>query len=139
MANWKKWLIRSVATFLILLGILFAIVLDGLNDLSDEMCATTIFDQSPSPSGKLTAVLYEIDCGATTGFNRHISIVSVDTDLKKKNPNLGTSPFALRGDPNVKMRWPNSDQLEIQYPESASVIRAEGKSKGVLLDYKRAR
>lgn len=139
MANWKKWVIRSAVTFVVLVGILVALVLDGLGNLSDEMCSTTVFGQSASPSGKLKAVLYQVDCGATTGFNRHVSIVSSDTDLTKKNPKLGTSSLALRDAPEVKMAWLSSARLEVQYPESANVLRAEPKSEGVAIEYKKSR
>lgn len=139
MASWKKWVLGSAITFLALAGMLVALVLDGLDNLSDEMCATTIFDQSISHSGTLKAVLYQVDCGATTGFNRHVSIVSSDADLTKKNPKLGPSPFALRGMPEVKMAWLSSDHLEVQYSESANVLRAEPNSKGVAIEYKKLR
>lgn len=139
MATWKKWVIGSFITFFALAGICVALVLDGLDRLADEMCTTTIFHQSASKNGKVKAVLYQVDCGATTGFNRHVSIVSVDADLTKKNPELGHSPFALRGMPEVKIAWISSDRLEIQYPESANVIRAESKSNGVAIEYKRSR
>lgn len=139
MATWKKWIIGSVITFFALAGICVVLVLDGLDRLSDEMCTTTIFHQSASLNGKVKAVLYQVDCGATTGFNRHVSVVSVDTDLTKKNPGLGSSPFALRGMPEVKIAWLGSYRLEIQYPESANVIRAESKSNGVAIEYKRSR
>ena len=139
MANWKKWVIRSAVTFVVLVGILAALVLDGLGNLSDEMCATTIFEQSASPSGKLKAVVYQVDCGATTGFNRHVSIVSSDTDLTKKNPKLGTSSLALKDAPEVKMVWLSSNRLEVQYPESTNVLRSEPKSEGVAIEYKKSR
>jgi hypothetical protein len=139
MATWKKWVIGSAVTFFVLAAMLVAAVLDGLDRLSDEMCATTIFDQSASQNGKVKAVLYQVDCGATTGFNRHVSIVSVGADLTKKNPELGPSPFALRGMPEVKLAWLSSGHLEVQYPEGANVLRAESKSNGVAIEYKKSR
>lgn len=139
MATWKKWIIRIVATLFVLASVFFGLLVIALDRLSDNMCGTTIFDSTASPDGKTQAVLYEIDCGATTGFNRQVSIVSSDTDLKEKNPALPTSFFAARGKPEVGLIWLGTDRLEVQYPESTEAFRIEQKSRGVAIEYKQTR
>jgi hypothetical protein len=139
MATWKKWIIRTVATFVILACVLLSFLVIALDRLADNMCGTSIFDSIASPDGKTRAVLFEIDCGATTGFNRQVSIVSSGTDLKKDNPVLPRSFFAARGKPEVRLIWLGKDRLEVQYPESIETFRIEQKSKGVAIEYKQTR
>lgn len=139
MATWKKWVIRVFVTLFVLAGILFGLLAIALNGLSDDMCETSIFDRIASPDGRTQAVLFEIDCGATTGFNRQVSIVSSDTDLKEKNPALPKSFFAARGEPEVGLTWLSAERLEVKYPESAETFRIESKSKGVAIEYKKTR
>lgn len=139
--TWRQWVIRIFATLFVLIGFLFVLILDGLsqNRLGDDMCATTIFDRSASPNGKVQAVLYGVDCGATTGFNRHVSIAPLDVDLTKKNPELEKSFFAAQGQPEVTITWLDSERLEVQYPESTNVFRNELKTEGIAIEYKQSR
>jgi hypothetical protein len=137
--TWRQWGIRILATLFVLIGVLFALILDGLNRLGDDMCATTIFDRSASPNGKVQAVLYGIDCGATTGFNRHVSIAPLDVDLTKKNPEFEKSFFGAQGEPRVTMTWLSSGRLEVQYPEGTNIFRNEPKSEGIAIEYKKSR
>lgn len=139
MVTWKKWIIRSVVALLAFAGVVIGLGAIALDRLADNMCATSIFAKEISPDRKTQAVLFQIDCGATTGFNRQVSIVSSNLDLTKKNPDLQTSPFAAHGEPQVKMVWLSADRLEISYPENAKVLRLEPKSKGVAIEYKQSR
>jgi len=141
MATWKKVVLWIIGTLLVIFGGCAAL----LERLGADMCATTVIDQLPSPSGKLKAVVFQIDCGATTGFNSHVSIVPADTDTSKKNSlpqsffavdgNHGQAPAGKGGGPEVLISWKGDDHLEIQHHNLVRVIRTESKSKGVAIDY----
>ncbi len=139
MAIWKKWVIRVFVSLFVLAGVLFGLLSIALNRLSDDLCETSIFNRVTSPDGRTQAVIFEIDCGATTGFNRQVSIVSSDTDLKEKNPALPKSFFAARGEPEIDLTWLSTERLEVKYPKSAEAFRMESKSKGVAVEYKQTR
>ena len=68
----------------------------GLLFLSDPFgCETTIDREVKSPYGDRAAVVFQIDCGATTPFNTQVSIVHRDADAfsAKRYPPV----FVLRG------------------------------------------
>lgn len=138
MATLKKWAVRSAVILVVLAGGLFGLFVLALSNMPDDMCATSVFDHSISPKGNAKAVLFEIDCGATTGSNRQISIVPSNTDLAGKNPKLPKSFFGASGAPQVKMNWLTSDRLEIHYPEDATIFRMKNVSSGVIIEYKQS-
>lgn len=109
-----------------------------LSLLPSIMCTTTVFDVITSPSRQLQAILFEIDCGATTSFNRQVSIEStiLKIDRTRKNISLPTSFFAAKGDREIRLRWLSANHLEIQYPEGTVLYREDRESNGVEIDYK---
>lgn len=141
MATWKKVVLWVIGTPLVMFGGCAAL----LARLGADMCAESMIDQFPSPSGKLKAVVFQIDCGATTSFNSHVSIVPADTDTSKKDSlpqsffvadgNRGQAPTGKGGGPEVRVTWRDDGHLEIQHHHLAHLIRAELKSEGVTIDY----
>jgi hypothetical protein len=141
MLTWKK-LTLWVAGTLIVIVVGCAALLDHL---FDDMCATTVIDQFASPSNKLKAVLFQIDCGATTGFNTQVSIVPGSTVAMQKNslPKSffaaggyhGQAPSGESGAPEVRVFWKSDDRLEIQHHAVNRIIRAEKYSSGVAIEY----
>ncbi|MBW8894540.1 MAG: hypothetical protein JF617_21500 [Burkholderiales bacterium] len=99
-----------------------------------------------SPGGKLTAVVYEIDCGATTGFLRQVVIVP--TPEGRIDPQaLPRGFFAISlgstVDTSLSMRaslvdlsWLSDDRLGIAYPAGSRLIRSAARSGGVDMTYR---
>ncbi|GAB3363016.1 hypothetical protein GCM10027395_13300 [Giesbergeria sinuosa] len=111
------------------------------------MCATTVIDQAASPSGKLEAVVFQIDCGATTDFSSQVAIVLGNENILEKDDALPKSFFAANSDhgrnpegkacvPELRLNWLFDSNLEIQYHEFSRIIRAERSPKGVAVDYR---
>jgi hypothetical protein len=113
--------------------------------LPDDLCATTVIAQYPSPNRKLKAVVFQIDCGATTSFNSQIAIVPVEIDPAQKDAlphsffvadcNHNKAPSGPGGGPELRLYWKSDSALEVQYHELAGVIRDSSKSKGVSIEY----
>lgn len=106
-----------------------------LDHLFSDMCATTIIDQCSASSGKFKAVVFQIDCGATSDFNSHVAIVPRDKDVLEKDA-LPKSFFAADRDhrrapegkehgPELQLSWLSESSLEVQHYELARIIRAE--------------
>lgn len=142
MATWKKLVLWLLTAAIVTIGGCAAL----LDHLFSGMCATTVIDQVASPSGELKAVVFQIDCGATGGFNSQVAIVSADKDVSGKDA-LPKSFFAADADhgkapegkahgPEVRLNWLSDSRLEIQHHELARRIRAEKSSKGVTVDYR---
>jgi hypothetical protein len=141
MATWKKVTLWIAGTLLVMFGGCAAL----LNRLGSDMCGTTVIDQVPSTSGKLKAVVFQIDCGATTDFNSHVSIVAADADTSKTGSlgqsffaadgNSGQAPAGKGGGPEVRLSWKDDRHLEIQHDAHVRLIRTEPKSSGVTIGY----
>jgi hypothetical protein len=113
--------------------------------LPNDLCETEIFSELPSPSGKLTAVVYEIDCDATTGFSRQVAIVPTPKqrfadDMLARGffaISLGSTvdPRLSMRDPLVQLRWGSENQLDIAYPKGSRLIRSSDRSAMIGISY----
>ena len=141
--RWGRVLGRAALAIVVLIGGC-TLLLDRL--LLDDLCATEIFTKVRSPSGKLTAIVFEIDCGATTGFSRQIVIVP--TPERRIDPKaLPRGFFAISlgsaVDASLSMRaglvdlhWLSEDRLDIAYPAGSRLIRSTARSGGVDMTYR---
>jgi hypothetical protein len=94
---------------------------------SVEMCGHQIVRHRLSPDGSLNAVTFEFDCGATTGFSTHISIIPAHADLPNEAGNAfttwdrdGVVPLGSWGGPITHLRWINDRKVEIRYDPRAN-------------------
>ena len=141
MATWKKVLLWIAGILVVTVGGCLAV----LDHLASGMCATTVFDQVPSPSNKLKAVVFQIDCGATSDFNTQVVIVkaSFDTSDAKSLPkgffvadrDHGRAPAGATQGPEVRLNWESDDKLSLQYHQFARIFRSEEKQGGVTIKY----
>jgi hypothetical protein len=141
MAKWKRVLLWIFGFLVVTLGGCLA----ALNYFVSGMCATTVFDQILSPNKKLKAVIYQIDCGATTDFNTHVAIVraSFDTSDAQSLPkgafvadrNHGRAPAGATRGPEVLLSWESDNTLSLQHHQFARVFRSEERQGGVTIKY----
>lgn len=143
--RWKRALGWMALTIAALIGGCAALLNQLLPDPAD-LCGTEIFTKVASPSGKLTAVVFEIDCGATTGNSRQVVIVStperrITADMLPRGffgITLGSavdSRLSMR-DGLVQLRWFSEDRLDIAYPAGSRLIRSTDRSDGVDMTYR---
>ena len=55
---------------------------------SGPLCGNTPIVEEPAPGGKFRAVVFERDCGATTGFSTNISIIPARSPLPNEQGNV---------------------------------------------------
>jgi hypothetical protein len=113
----------ALALVVVLLAVGFYWMISSLDDL----CGNTVVVTELSPSRAMTAVLFERDCGATTGFSSQVSVLRADEDL----PNAGGNVFAKNeakggeatswGGPFVALQWRDAHTLALKYDSSADV------------------
>jgi hypothetical protein len=140
MATWKKILLWVAGA----LTVTFVGITTLLNSLPD-LCSTTIFKQVLSPNGKQKAVLFQVDCGATTDFNSHLVIVDSSFDTSRPNSlpksffvvdsNHGRAPAGITGGPDVRFDWLSDSLLEVKYHQFSRMIRFEERAEGVEIRY----
>jgi hypothetical protein len=98
------------------------------------MCGNTIHNIYPSPDKSYEIVIFQRDCGATTGFSTQISIIKNGEKLPNKSGNV----FTAKGHPDdhpVKVTWTDNTQLTIHENFSESYLR-KTMVNGVRVSYK---
>ena len=85
------------------------------------MCGNEIFQEVYSPDNEYKAVVFQRDCGATTGFSTQISILKAPAKLPNESGNI----FAMDGHPDwteVKINWETNRLVSIGYSEGYEVL-----------------
>ncbi len=105
-------------------------------------CGNEILAEIPSPDGSKRVVLFERDCGATTGFSTQASLLPTGTALPNESGNLlvadaahGAAPAGRGGGPRVEVVWANSHSLVVKTHPKARVFKAKKNLNGVQVAY----
>jgi hypothetical protein len=94
-----------------------------------------------SPGDSHTAIVFRRDCGATTGFNTHVSLVPGQADNADGGGNVwvaddsGAVRRGAWGGPDVALSWAAPDTLVVRYPIGTRVFKAEDSVEGVAVRY----
>lgn len=92
-------------------------------------CAPHIQADLLSPDGARRAVLYNMDCEATTGLDTHIALMPASGAFKaERHPPV----FVLDGSHDVKMSWRDGRTLVVDLPSSPARIQQQDDSAGVV-------
>ncbi|MGG2024675.1 hypothetical protein AB1282_02705 [Gottfriedia sp. S16(2024)] len=90
----KYKLIKIIKIFPIIAAVITVISLAGyftLDYLFGDMCGNEITHKEVSPKGDKVAYIFQRDCGATTGYSYHLSILGSDRKLPNKSGNTFVS------------------------------------------------
>ena len=105
-------------------------------------CGNRVVAAVPSPSGRVEAVIFTRDCGATTAFSTQVSLLKPGSSLRNESGNLfvaDTNHGAAAGSPDggatVLVRWLSEESLEVSYEPGARVFKAESTHGGVRVQY----
>ena len=138
MAQWKK-------ITLVIFGGVAAVVVAGVwlfQAFVSDMCANKFLSEIPSPDGALKAVVFQRDCGATTGFSTQISIVQMNHSLPNESGNLfvadsnrNKAPTGSGGGLEVRVAWIGACSLRIAHHQGARVFLANRNVLGVSAEY----
>lgn len=107
-------------------------------------CVNHVLAEVPSPDGRIKAVVFERDCGATTDFSTQISILRTGVRLPNDGGNAfiadtdhGAAPAGPGGGPEVQVRWEGPRAVRITHDPEARVFRAERSVGSVAVRYSR--
>jgi len=102
------------------------------------LCVNTEIRRLASPDGRLEAVLFERNCGATTGFSSQVSILAAGAALDPVGGNAlvidadhGAAPTEAWGGPEVEMRWVGPRTLRLRHHPAARVFHEGDRIAGV--------
>lgn len=105
---------------------------------TSDLCSETLILETYSPDKELKAVVSQMDCGATTGFNTHVDLERIDGSSptmslfqdvygkKKQKVFLAENGYTKRsagiyGGPEVFIKWGNNNKLTVRYHESSNI------------------
>ena len=105
-------------------------------------CQNEIISQVQSPDGRQKAIVFQRDCGATTGFSTQVSILGNSESLPNASGNAftadadhGKAVSGPNGGPIVLVRWLSNSEIEISYDSKARVFLKESSANSVKIRY----
>lgn len=121
---------------------LFVLVFLGTLSGCSVLCDNDLVKETLSPDGKWKAVVFQRDCGATTGFSTQLSVLKAAKNLPNRNGNVliadtdhGKAPAAKWGGPDVQARWPSNNILQVSFHPATRIFKQEMKFAEVTVEY----
>lgn len=106
-----------------------------------DACQNTAASRSSSPDGSHLAVLFQRDCGATTGFSTQISILSPGDKLLGggnafiADDDHGVARAGEWGGSWAEMKWLSPDHLLVRYAVKSRLFKQDEDVSGVRITY----
>lgn len=115
-----------------------------LYSTADDMCGNKILNTVALNEGRLKAVIFQRDCGATTGFSTQVSLIQTNESLPNKGGNVfvadtnhGSAPSGEGGGPEVKIEIISSDHIKILTHQNARIFKSEPTWKDIAISYEK--
>ena len=90
---------------------------------TSDMCGNNPHKEYFSPNNEYKAVVFQRDCGATTGFSTQISIIEAGDSLSNESGNI----YIITGHPEKvapNLIWHSDNELQIRRPLSGKEFHA---------------
>ena len=123
---------------------MLAIGIGTLAYLFSSMCVNEPIAEVASPDSGAKLVVFQRDCGATTGFSTQASLLKPGMRLPSGGGNLfvadtdrGAAPSGPGGGPELRARWDGPKRLSLQHHAKARVFKAEQHLNGIEVQYER--
>jgi len=105
-----------------------------LGDALFDMCGNDVLQIVASPDKQVKAVIFERDCGATTGFSTQVSVLASGAKLPNDAGNVFSAetghhgkiaPSGPGGGPVINALWKNNQTLVVTHHPDAQVFGHE--------------
>lgn len=107
------------------------IMLGGAYFMFSTACFNEPLREISSPDGLHRVVVFQRDCGATTGFSTQASLLPAGQSLDHGGANLfvadtnhGAAPSGIGGGPAVEVVWRDSTHLRLTHHPQARIFLA---------------
>jgi hypothetical protein len=123
--------------FKVVLPATFCLVLGGCS----ETCTNTIVSRLSSPDGQREAVMFQRDCGATTGFSTQVSILDAGSKLNgagntfRADDDHDAARVGDWGGSWAEIKWLSSDHLLVRYAAKSRIFEQDDTVSGVKVTY----
>lgn len=118
------------------------VMLGGVYFLFPTACINEPLQEIPSPDGLRRIIVFQRDCGATTGFSTQTSLLSAGQSLDDESGNLfvadtnhGAAPSGPGGGPAVEVVWLDSTHLRLTHHPQARIFLAMPEIDGVHAEF----
>lgn len=109
---------------------------------ADSGCGNVALTEVSAPDLQHKAVVFQRDCGATTGLSTQVSILDSAAALTSDvgntfvaDTNHGGAPSGEGGGPHVTVRWHESGSLVVAHHPAARVFKAERQVESIHVTY----
>ena len=105
------------------------------------MCSNKIVSRAHSPNEQQDALMFQRDCGATTGFSTQISILAVGSapsgsgNTFRADDDHGAARAGDWEGPWAEMKWLSPDRLLVRYAAKSRLFAHEEEVSGVRITY----
>ncbi len=108
-----------------------------------DLCGNTVVAEALSPDQRHRAVVFQRDCGATTGLlSTQVSVIGARDALPDEGGNAfvadghpGVRPDAPVGGPAVHVRWASAASLRISHRAGMRVFKQQPQVSGIKVAY----
>lgn len=97
-------------------------------------CGNETLADVAAPSGDKRAVVFTRNCGATTEFSAHVSVIAVGDALPDRGGNV-LSVGADHLSTDIDIEWTAPDSLSVRYRVPSGVFAAESRPTGVAVAF----
>lgn len=110
-----------------------------------DTCSNDVQRAVDAPDGKLTAFLFQRDCGATTDFSTQVSVVdfcdrpSGAGNVFVADTDRGATQREAWGGPWADITWISPKHLLVGYDARSSVFKQNQEVSGVRITFKKVR
>ncbi len=110
---------------LVILGLVLA-------SCADDLCGNDLIYSVSNYNGSKEALVFVRNCGATTDYSIHVSILSLDDGIPRESGNTfiadsdhGKAPTAERNALQLKIEWTARETVTIIHSSDARVFKSE--------------
>lgn len=107
----------------------------------DDACTNEVISRLVSPDGQHEAVMFQRDCGATSGYSTQISIVEVGQaptgggNAFRADDNHGAAKVGDWGGSWAEIKWLASNRLLVRYAYKSRIFEQDDTVAGVSVIY----
>ena len=94
-------------------------------------CGNEILNEFVSPDHSKKLVVFQRDCGATTGFSTQASVLAINETLPDEGGNVfssdtnhGAAPAGRGGGPELRIRWETPNRVILEHHTATRVFKA---------------
>lgn len=119
---------------------MLALLVPALQGCSLFSCGDEVTARAVSPDRRWLAAVLVRNCGATTDFATHVTIVEAADEPDDSGDifvaEAGGAPQAPKGGPEIRLRWLGPDHLLVAYDVRAEVFHQVVRRRGLRIDYR---